>query len=114
MRYQQKQRLALICALLSSLLLTGCARAPSAQDIEDAYRQEVEPVNALSRQISGDALMIQVNAVTKKSCEKIDATNYRCQVEIDSTLPFVGQRNTATELTLAKQDDQWKIIRVAR
>lgn len=113
MRYQQ-QRLALVCVLLSSLLLTACSRAPSAQDIEDAYRQEVEPVNALSRQISGDALIIQVNAVTKKSCEKIDTTNYRCQVEIDSTLPFVGQRNTATELTLAKQDDQWKIIRVAR
>jgi outer membrane murein-binding lipoprotein Lpp len=113
MRYQQ-QRLTLVCVLLSSLLVTGCSRAPSAQDIEDAYRQEVEPVNAISRQISGDALIIQVNSVTKKSCEKVNDTNYLCQVDIDSTLPFVGKRNTATELTLAKQDDQWKIVRVAR
>lgn len=113
MRYQQ-QRLALISVALSGLILAGCSRAPSAQDIETAYRQEVEPINALSRQVSGDALIIQVNAVEKKSCEKIDAENYLCQVEIDSTLPFVGQRKTATELTLAKQDSEWKIIRVTR
>lgn len=109
-----QQRLIMISAMLSSLILAGCSPAPSAQDIEDAYRQEVEPVNALSRQLSGDALLITVNAVEKKSCEKIDTTQYICQVEIDSTLPFVGQRKTATELTLSKQDDQWKIIRAMR
>lgn len=109
--HHQQQRLIVISVMLSGIMLGGCSRAPSAQDIEDAYRQEVEPVNALSRQLSGDALLITVNAVDKKSCEKIDATNYICQVEIDSTLPFVGQRKTATELTLSKQDDQWKIIR---
>lgn len=99
---------------ITSVILVGCSRAPSSSDIETAYRQEVEPVNAMSRQISGESLIIQVNAVEKKSCEKIDPQHYRCQVEIDSTLPFVGQRKTATELTLTKADGQWQIIRRER
>lgn len=104
-----------ICLLaLASILLVGCSRAPSSSDIEAAYRAEVEPVNAMSRKISGEALIIQVNSVEKKSCEKIDPEHYLCQVEIDSTLPLVGQRKTATELKLAKPDGQWKIIRSIR
>jgi len=99
---------------LTSMVLVGCSRAPSSSDIEAAYRAEVEPVNAMSRQISGEALIIQVNAVEKKSCEKTATEHYLCQVEIDSTLPFVGQRKTATELTLTKQEGQWKIIRSER
>jgi len=104
-----------LCLLaLASVVLIGCSRAPSSSDIEAAYRAEVEPVNAMSRQISGEALIIQVNAVDKKSCEKTATEHYLCQVEIDSTLPFVGQRKTATELTLTKQDGQWKILRGER
>lgn len=104
-----------LCVLaLSSILLVGCSRAPSSNDIENAYRQEVEPVNAMSRQISGEALIIQVNSVEKKSCEKLDAERYRCQVDIDSTLPFVGQRVTSTELTLTKREGQWAIMRTER
>lgn len=104
-----------LCLLaLTSVILVGCSRAPSSSDIEAAYRQEVEPVNAISRQISGEALIIQVNSVEKKSCEKIDSEHYRCQVDIDSTMPFVGQRKTATELKLAKQDGQWTIVRGER
>lgn len=99
---------------LTSIVLVGCSRAPSSSDIEAAYRAEVEPVNAMSRQISGEALIIQVNTVEKKSCEKSEPEHYRCQVEIDSTMPFVGQRKTATELTLTQQDGQWKIIRTTR
>jgi len=104
-----------LCLLaMASVILVGCSRAPSSSDIETAYRQEVEPVNAMSRQISGEALIIQVNAVEKKSCAKVDPQHYLCQVEIDSTLPFVGQRKTTTELKLAKLEGQWQIIRSER
>ena len=109
MKHQKRYLLA-----FASVILVACSRAPSSSDIETAYRAEVEPVNAMSRKVSGEALIIQVNSVEKKSCEKIDPEHYLCQVEIDSTLPLVGQRKTTTELKLAKPDGQWKIIRSIR
>ncbi|MEC7120861.1 MAG: hypothetical protein VXW65_13310 [Pseudomonadota bacterium] len=104
----------LILPVLVALLLSACSRAPSEQDIETAYRLEVDPVNNMSRQIAGEALTIQVNSVKKNNCEKTADQQYRCQVEIDTTMPFVGQRQQTTELVLQHTEQGWKIVRDSR
>jgi hypothetical protein len=96
----------------STFLLTACTRAPSQADIEQAYRHEVEQVNQMTARLGGGALAIQVNAVKKVDCQQPDEQKrYRCQVEIDTTMPFLGQRRENTEITLTPTEQGWKILR---
>jgi hypothetical protein len=98
--------------LLIPLWLTGCSQAPSEADITLAYQKEVANTNAMTSKLGGQELAIKVNTVKKVDCaENGDTEQYTCQVEIDSTLPFVGQRKEATELTLSKSENGWAILR---
>lgn len=98
--------------MASALVLTACARAPSQADIEQAYRHEVEQVNQMTARLGGGTLAIQVNEVKKLDCQQHDQhEHYRCQVEIDTTMPFLGQRRESTEITLTATEQGWKILR---
>lgn len=98
--------------MASAILLTACSGAPSQADIEQAYRHEVEQVNQMTTRLGGGSLAIQVNSVKKLDCQKPDQHDrYRCQVEIDTTMPFLGNRRENTELTLTPTERGWKILR---
>ncbi|GAC1376483.1 MAG: hypothetical protein NVS3B3_15900 [Aquirhabdus sp.] len=107
----------LIMILTSATFLTGCSREPSESDIKTAYTNEVEHTNDLTRKFGGDALTIKVNDLKKLSCKETHTEGrYLCKVDIDSTLPLIGQHQQKTELTLAKGDigngkQDWVILR---
>lgn len=104
--------LRLITLLIVASTLTACSRGPSEQDISTAYQKEVAQTNAMTSKLGGKALEIKVNEVKKIDCkENGDTGQYRCQVEVDTTVPFVGQHREATELTLSKGEQGWSILR---
>jgi hypothetical protein len=98
--------------MASAVLLTACSGTPSQADIEQAYRYEVEQVNQMTARLGGGSLAIQVDAVKKLDCQKPDQHDrYRCQVEIETTMPFLGNRRESTELILTSTERGWKILR---
>ena len=104
--------LRLITLLIVASTLTACSRGPSEQDITAAYQKEVTQTNAMTSKLGGKALEIKVNEVKKIDCKENGNTGqYHCQVEVDTTLPFVGQHREATELTISKGEQGWSILR---
>ena len=102
--------LSVVC--VSALALSACSRAPSQEQIDQAYRQEVDQTNQMTARFGGKALAIQVNEVKKIDCTAREIEGqYRCKVEIDSTLPIIGQRRQMTEITLSKGEKNWQIVR---
>jgi outer membrane biogenesis lipoprotein LolB len=102
----------LFMVLGSIAILSACSRSPSQSDIEQAYRQEVDQVNQMTARLGAGTLAIKVNEVKKLDCQHHQQQqHYRCQVEIDTTLPFVGQRRENTEITLTSTEQGWKILR---
>jgi hypothetical protein len=85
--------LRLTTVLIVASLLAACSRGPSEQDITAAYQKEVTQTNAMTSKLGGNT------------------GQYHCQVEVDTTLPFVGQHREATELTLSKGEQGWSILR---
>lgn len=108
----------LILVLTATALLAGCSREPSATDIKTAYGNEIEQTNALTRKFGGEALTIKLNDLKKISCKESTKTKdqYLCEVDIDSTLPIIGQHQQKTTLTLAKEETSngkkdWVVLR---
>ncbi len=104
--------------LISTIvLLAGCSREPSENDIKTAYTNEVEQTNNLTRKFGGDAMTIKVNDLKKLSCkESNDKGQFQCRVDLDSTLPIIGRHAQQTTLTLIKDDigngkQGWVIVR---
>ncbi len=107
-----------ITMLLAGVLLTGCSGAPSQGDIKNAYQDEVDQANALTRKFGGEGMTIKVNEVKKVDCKQSthNKEQFICQVELDTTLPIVGHQHQATSLTLTKGDTPngskgWIILR---
>ncbi len=92
--------------LLAGVLLTGCSGAPSQGDIKNAYQDEVDQANNLTRKFGGEGFTIKVNDVKKIDCKPSthNKEHYICQVELDTTLPIVGHQHQTTTLTLTKGD----------
>ena len=108
----------LILILTATTLLVGCSREPSEGDIKTAYGNEIEQTNALTRKFGGEALTIKLNDLKKISCKE-SANNkeqYQCEVDINTTLPMIGNHQQKTALTVGKGDtgngkQGWVILR---
>jgi hypothetical protein len=95
----------IILVVVSASMLTGCSREPSESNILDAYSHEVDQTNRITRKFSGNAMEIKVNAVKKINCaESTIKGQFNCDVDIDLTLPIIGQNQQKTMLTVAKGD----------
>lgn len=108
----------LILILAATTLLAGCSREPSESDIKTAYGNEIDQTNALTRKFGGEALAIKLNDLKKISCKESanNKDHYQCEVDINSTLPMIGEHQQKTTLSLAKGDtgngkQGWVVLR---
>lgn len=107
----------ILLAAATVSMLAGCSREPSTSDIKDAYTHEVDQTNNLTHKFSGDAMKIKVNDLKKINCkESTTKGQFDCNVDIDLTLPIIGQHEQKTMLTVAKGDigggkQGWVILR---
>jgi hypothetical protein len=105
--------------IVAMTLLAGCSREPSESNIKAAYTHEVDQTNNLTRKFGGDQMAIKVNGLKKIDCkESSDKGQFNCKVDIDLTLPLIGQHDQQTTLTLTKGDlgngqQGWLIVRGA-
>ena len=96
-------RASIILVVVGASMVTGCSREPSENDILNAYAHEVDQTNNLTRKFSGNAMEIKVNTVKKINCtESTLKRQYNCHVDINLTLPIIGQHQQRTMLILAK------------
>jgi hypothetical protein len=85
--------------------------------IKDAYTHEVDQTNNLTRKFGGDQLAIKVNNLKKLGCkESSNKDQFDCDVDIDTTLPIIGNHEQKTTLTLTKGDlgngqQGWIVVR---
>jgi hypothetical protein len=103
--------------IVAMTLLAGCSREPSESNIKAAYTHD--QTNNLTRKFGGDQMAIKVNGLKKIDCkESSDKGQFNCKVDIDLTLPLIGQHDQQTTLTLTKGDlgngqQGWLIVRGA-
>lgn len=108
-----------ILFITATTLLAGCSREPSESNIKEAYTHEVDQTNSLTRKFGGDQMAIKVNDLKKIECKESETKGqFDCKVDIDLTLPLIGQHEQKTTLTLTKGDlgngeQGWIVLRGA-
>ena len=113
------QTSSVIFIIAATTLLAGCSREPSESNIKDAYTHEVDQTNSLTRKFGGDQMAIKVNDLKKIECKESEVKGqFDCKVDIDLTLPLIGQHEQKTTLTLTKGDlgngqQGWIVLRGA-
>ncbi len=96
------------------LLQSACSRPPSDSDALTAYQQEVGQVNHATEQLGSSALAITVHSVHVLNCERrADTDQYRCEAQVETTLPLIGRQTQNTTLTFGKTDHGWVVVRGA-
>jgi maltose-binding protein MalE len=109
----------IVLIVAATTLLAGCSREPSESNIKDAYTHEVDQTNNLTKKFGGDQMAIKVNGLKKVDCkESSDKGQFNCKVDINLTIPLIGQHDQQTTLTLTKGDlgdgkQGWLIVRGA-
>ncbi len=92
--------------------LIGCTRAPTDSEALTAYQQEVGQVNHATEQLGSSALAITVHSVHVLNCERrADTDQYRCEAQVETTLPLIGRQTQNTTLTFGKTDHGWVVVR---
>lgn len=110
-----KKVITLATVLAVSFMLTGCDSAPSDNDVATAMKQSVDQMNEQSKSIAGgnnipDSMLVKLNSAKKVSCaDKASDGSYKCKVDVDMTLPLVGNRKGISEIDFIKTDSGWKI-----
>lgn len=113
--------------LCSSLIVSACSGEPSGADIEKAFSRQISTAYQAAVQaaaanprgmqaemmkgVSEKDFKGQIHDLKKLACSKGETSvNYTCQIEIDMTLPLLGQRVKKTEqVKLIKGSDGWQI-----
>jgi hypothetical protein len=92
-------------------LLAACSREPSEQDLQQVYTQSLEKTNALTTQLGGKNMRIELKSFKKLNCQKTDvAKQYLCNIEANLDLPIMGNQTQQGELKVQKTQSDWVII----
>lgn len=99
---------------LLSFALTGCSGEPSISDIEKAIKATVDQATQQAKSVGGsmisDDMLPKVYEVKKLGCAAAqDASGYNCDVEVDSSAPFIGRNKRVSKIRFVKGSDGWVI-----
>lgn len=119
--------LPVVWVLFLSVILSACSGEPSGADIEKAFSRQISTAYQAAVQaaaanprgmqaemmkgVSEKDFKGQIHELKKLACSKGETSvNYTCQIEIDMTLPLLGQRVKKMEqVKLIKGSDGWQI-----
>lgn len=109
-----------ITCLLAVVVLAGCSREPSEQELRQAYEQSLAEANQLAVKIGGDRMKIGLQDFKKLSCKTSDAAadpqnspqpnEYQCDIQVKLDLPLVGASTQNGSMTVVKHDRGWVVL----
>jgi hypothetical protein len=106
-------KISTVAVLSLSVLLAGCDSEPSSSEIQKAMQDNIDHTNQQARQRFGENgkdMLTTLNKAEKVSCKESEAKGtYLCKVNIDITLPFMGEKQTVAEFKFTKSDGNWKV-----
>ncbi|ADM99407.1 hypothetical protein BM451_12060 [Dickeya dadantii] len=97
-------------------MLSGCGgREPTEQDIGQAVDEMVAQTNQEMKQKVGtlfnDAMVLKINSLKKLNCIRSENKGYQCNVDLDMSLPLVGNKKETVNFTFIQEDGVWKLVK---
>lgn len=107
-----KYMLLITMILMSSLVLTGCSREPSQEELHALYQEQIKQTNDLaSRIMKQKGEIMKVTRFEKLDCNKVDKTkDLNCRVNVTVEMPFLGTQSNTADLRVAKGDSGWVLV----
>ncbi|MDC9818496.1 MULTISPECIES: hypothetical protein [Pectobacterium] len=101
------KKLSLGLLLMLSFFLTGCDSEPSDADVSKAMQSFTEEMN---KGAPSESARVVFNSAKKIACKDKDSDGgYRCTVEYNAKIPFLGERTSTMELKFFKFEGKWKV-----
>ncbi|NAT76648.1 hypothetical protein CWD78_03610 [Dickeya dadantii] len=99
-----------------AVVLSGCGgREPTEQDIGQAVDEMVAQTNQEMKQKVGtlfnDAMVLKINSLKKLNCIRSENKGYQCNVDLDMSLPLVGNKKETVNFTFIQEDGVWKLVK---
>ena len=107
-----KYMLQIIIIFMSRLVLTGCSREPSQEELHALYQEQIKQTNELATRImQQDGEIIKVTQFEKLDCNKVDnSKDLNCRVNVSVEMPFLGTQSNTANLRVTKGSDSWVLI----
>lgn len=107
-----KYMLLITMILMSSLVLTGCSREPSQEELHALYQEQIKQTNELATRImQQDGEIMKVTQFEKLDCNKVDnSEDLNCRVNVSVEMPFLGTQSNTADLRVAKGDSGWVLV----
>lgn len=107
-----KYMLLITMILMSSLVLTGCSREPSQEELHALYQEQINQTNDLaSRIMKQEGEIMKVTRFEKLDCNKVDKTkDLNCRVNVTVEMPFLGAQTNTADLRVAKGESGWVLV----
>lgn len=92
-------------------LVAACSREPSEPSLQQLYEQSLAKTNAVTTQLGGKNLRIQLKSFKKIACtDSVEKGQYLCKIEVNLDMPIIGNQTQQGEITVQKQQGEWMII----
>ena len=107
-----KYMLLITMILMSSLVLTGCSREPSQEELHALYQEQIKQTNELATRImQQDGEIMKVTQFEKLDCNKVDnSEDLNCRVNVSVEMPFLGTQSNTADLRVAKGESGWVLV----
>ena len=107
-----KNILSIAIILMTSLVLTGCSREPSQEELHALYQEQINQTNDLaSRIMKQEGEIMKVTRFEKLDCNKVDKTkDLNCRVNVTVEMPFLGAQTNTADLRVAKGESGWVLV----
>ena len=107
-----KYMLPITIFLMSSLVLTGCSREPSQEELHALYQEQINQTNDLAYRImKQEGEIMKVTRFEKLDCNKVDKTkDLNCRVNVTVEMPFLGAQTNTADLRVAKGESGWVLV----
>ncbi|ANE77673.1 hypothetical protein JFB36_00085 [Dickeya solani] len=97
-------------------MLWGCGgREPTEQDIRQAVDDMAAQTNQEMKQKVGtlfnNAMVLKINSLKKLNCIRSENKGYQCNVDLDMSLPLVGNKKEIANFTFIQEDGVWKLVK---
>ena len=101
--------------VVAALALIACSSGPSESDIQALLEAQVTQTNSMLKGMVGSDMasdmQAKIHEVTLHGCDEIRDATYRCDVEVDLSMPMAGRPTTRSSMTLTQTEAGWAATR---
>lgn len=109
---KMKKQILSFAIITATLVLTGCSREPSQEQLQTLYQEKIQQTNALAERLTQqEGELMKVSKFEKLDCHKIDKSkDLSCRINVTVEMPFLGAQNNTTDLRVTKSENGWVIV----